>query len=209
MNAWTGALGIPVGYLLGSISSGYWAGKWVKGIDIREYGSKSTGATNVLRVLGKGPAAAVFAADVFKGVLAVLAAWSLGQGSDLWVIAAGLAAILGHSKSIFLNFSGGKSVAVSVGLLLAMDWRVGLCALALWGTVVGLTRWVSLGSVLTAIAIAPLMYFFGNPVSYILFGTVGGLYVIIRHKTNMQRLLKGTEPRIGEKVNIESKPSDA
>jgi acyl phosphate:glycerol-3-phosphate acyltransferase len=202
VNAWTGALGIPVGYLLGSIPSGYWAGKWVKGVDIREYGSKSTGATNVLRVLGKGPAAAVFAADVIKGVLAVLAAWSLGQGSDLWVIAAGLAAILGHSKSIFLNFSGGKSVAVSVGLLLAMDWRVGLCALTLWGVVVGLTRWVSLGSVLVAIVIAPMMYVFGDPVSYILFGAVGGLYVIIRHKTNMQRLLKGTEPRIGEKVEI-------
>jgi acyl phosphate:glycerol-3-phosphate acyltransferase len=202
VNVWTGALGIPVGYLLGSIPSGYWAGKWVKGIDIRKYGSKSTGATNVLRVLGKGPAAAVFAADVIKGVLAVLAAWSLGQGSDLWVLAAGLAAILGHSKSIFLNFSGGKSVAVSVGLLLAMDWRVGLCALTLWGVVVGLTRWVSLGSVLTAIVIAPLMYVFGDPASYILFGAVGGLYVIIRHKTNMQRLLKGTEPRIGEKVEI-------
>jgi acyl phosphate:glycerol-3-phosphate acyltransferase len=201
MNSWLGALGIPLGYLLGSIPSGYWAGKWLKNIDIREYGSKSTGATNVLRVLGKGPAAAVFAADVFKGILAVLSAQFLSQ-SDLWIIAAGLMAILGHSKSIFLNFSGGKSVAVSVGLLLAMDWRVGLCALALWGVIVGLTRWVSLGSVLTAIAIAPMMYGFGNPVSYIMFGAVGGLYVIIRHKANMQRLLQGTEPRIGEKVEV-------
>jgi acyl phosphate:glycerol-3-phosphate acyltransferase len=201
MNPWLGALGIPLGYLLGSIPSGYWAGKWLKNIDIREYGSKSTGATNVLRVLGKGPAAAVFAADVFKGILAVLSAQFLSQ-SDLWIIAAGLMAILGHSKSIFLNFSGGKSVAVSVGLLLAMDWRVGLCALALWGVIVGLTRWVSLGSVLTAIAIAPMMYGFGNPVSYIMFGAVGGLYVIIRHKANMQRLLQGTEPRIGEKVEV-------
>jgi acyl phosphate:glycerol-3-phosphate acyltransferase len=201
MNPWLGALGIPLGYLLGSIPSGYWAGKWLKNIDIREYGSKSTGATNVLRVLGKGPAAAVFVADVFKGVLAVLSAQLLSQ-SDLWIIAAGLMAILGHSKSIFLNFSGGKSVAVSVGLLLAMDWRVGLCALALWGVIVGLTRWVSLGSVLTAIAIAPMMYGFGNPVSYIMFGAVGGLYVIIRHKANMQRLLQGTEPRIGEKVEV-------
>ena len=197
-----GAFGIPVGYLLGSIPSGYWAGKWLKNIDIREYGSKSTGATNVLRVLGKGTAAAVFAADVLKGVLAVLSAQFLGQGSDLWVIAAGLMAILGHSKSIFLNFSGGKSVAVSVGLLLAMDWRVGLCALVLWGVIIGLTRWVSLGSVLAAMAIAPMMYLFGNPPSYVIFGAVGGLYIIIRHKTNMQRLLKGTEPRIGEKVNI-------
>jgi acyl phosphate:glycerol-3-phosphate acyltransferase len=201
MNSWLGALGIPLGYLLGSIPSGYWAGKWLKNIDIREYGSKSTGATNVLRVLGKGPAAAVFAADVFKGILAVLSAQFLSQ-SDLWIIAAGLMAILGHSKSIFLNFSGGKSVAVSVGLLLAMDWRVGLCALALWGVIVGLTRWVSLGSVLTAIAIAPMMYGFGNPVSYIMFGAVGGLYVIIRHKANMQRLLQGTEPRIGEKGEV-------
>jgi glycerol-3-phosphate acyltransferase PlsY len=197
-----GAFGIPLGYLLGSIPSGYWAGKWLKNIDIREYGSNSTGATNVLRILGKGPAAAVFTADVFKGVLAVLSAQFLGQGSDLWVIAAGLMAILGHSKSIFLNFSGGKSVAVSVGLLLAMDWRVGLCALTLWGVVVGLTRWVSLGSMLAAMAIAPLMYVFGNPSSYVIFGAVGGLYVIIRHKANMQRLLKGTEPRIGEKVEV-------
>jgi acyl phosphate:glycerol-3-phosphate acyltransferase len=202
VNSWLGAFGIPVGYLLGSIPSGYWAGQWLKNIDIREYGSKSTGATNVLRVLGKGPAAAVFSADVFKGVLAVLSAQFLGQGSDLWIIAAGLMAILGHSKSIFLNFSGGKSVAVSVGLLLAMDWRVGLCALALWGVIVGLTRWVSLGSVLAAMAIAPMMYGFGNPPSYVIFGAVGGLYVIIRHKANMQRLLKGTEPRIGEKVEV-------
>lgn len=197
-----GAFGIPVGYLLGSIPSGYWAGKWLKNIDIRAYGSKSTGATNVLRVLGKGPAAAVFAADVCKGVLAVLSAQFLGQGSDLWVIAAGLMAILGHSKSIFLNFSGGKSVAVSIGLLLAMDWRVGLCALVLWAVIVGLTRWVSLGSVLAAIAIAPMMYLFGNPLSYVIFGAVGGLYVVIRHKANVQRLLKGTEPRIGENVKI-------
>jgi acyl phosphate:glycerol-3-phosphate acyltransferase len=202
VNSWMGAFGIPVGYLLGSIPSGYWAGKWLKNIDIREYGSKSTGATNVLRVLGKGPATAVFSADVFKGVLAVLSAQFLGQGSDLWVIAAGLMAILGHSKSIFLNFSGGKSVAVGVGLLLAMDWRVGLCALALWGVIVGLTRWVSLGSVLAALSIAPMMYIFSNPPSYVIFGAVGGLYVIIRHKANMQRLLKGTEPRIGEKAEV-------
>jgi len=145
---WSG-IGLLVAYLLGSLPTGYLAGRLLKNIDIREHGSKSTGATNVLRTVGKWPALAVLLIDAFKGALAVLLArWlyalptvtaTLPGNLDAtdgvaWAAAiAGLAALLGHSKSIWLGFSGGKSVATGLGVLLALSWQVGLLTLAVFG----------------------------------------------------------------------------
>jgi glycerol-3-phosphate acyltransferase PlsY len=201
-------------YVLGSIPSGYWAGKWIKGIDIRSHGSGSTGATNVLRTVGKLPALVVLLVDVLKGAAAIgLVRWvyTSSWGAALaptqttltqwlpWItVAAGLLAVLGHSLSVFLNFTGGKSVATSLGLLLAMEWRVGLGTLATFLVMLALSRTVSLSSMTGAIAVIGLMLLMGQPLPYLLFAIAGGVYVIYRHRANIQRLLAGTEPKLGQ-----------
>ncbi|MBE9181812.1 glycerol-3-phosphate acyltransferase [Oculatella sp. LEGE 06141] len=205
---------LVVAYLLGSLPTGYWTGRILKGIDIREHGSKSTGATNVLRTVGKGAALFVLLTDVLKGALAIaLTRWLYAVPTftqvapasvdlETWlpwtVTLVGLSAILGHSKSIWIQFTGGKSVATSLGVLLAMSWQVGLGALSLFGLILALSRIVSLGSILAAIAACVLMVVFNQPLPYQLMAIAGGLYVIWRHQTNIQRLIAGTEPRLGQ-----------
>ena len=205
-------------YLLGSIPTGYILVKLLKGIDIREVGSGSTGATNVLRTLGKGPGTFVLLVDCLKGVFSIFLVYWLFNSTiynlipgtvnpEVWqpvmVILAGLAAILGHSKSIFLGFSGGKSVATSLGILLAMSWQVGLATLAVFLVVVAISRIVSLSSISGAIAVSIFMVLFHQPLPYILFSIAGGLYVIFRHKSNIERLLAGTEAKLGQKSSAE------
>ncbi len=211
-----GAVGLGIAYLLGSIPTGYLAGKLLRGIDIREHGSKSTGATNVLRILGKWPALGVLLVDVLKGVAAIvfarwfypwLHAWpsvtppAALDPQDLvtWAVClAGLAALLGHSRSIWLNFSGGKSAATGLGVLLALSWPVGLGAAAVFGLVLAAFRIVSLGSMLAALAAIGLVCGLEQPLPSRLLVIAGGAYVILRHRANIQRLLAGTEPRLGQ-----------
>ncbi|MCL6436085.1 MAG: glycerol-3-phosphate 1-O-acyltransferase PlsY [Leptolyngbyaceae cyanobacterium HOT.MB2.61] len=213
---------LVIAYLLGSIPTGYWAGRLLKGIDIREHGSKSTGATNVLRTLGKGPATVVLLVDILKGAAAI----ALVQGfytleivqplipppvdAAVWmpwmITLAGMLALLGHSKSIFLNFTGGKSVATSLGILLTMNWMVGAGTLLVFLVVLAISQIVSLSSIAGAIAVCGLMVLFVQPLPYVVFAFVGGLYVIFRHRANLQRLLTGTEPRLGQKVPEISNP---
>jgi acyl phosphate:glycerol-3-phosphate acyltransferase len=205
-----------VAYLLGSIPTGYVLGQWLKGIDIREYGSGSTGATNVLRVVGKGAGATVLAVDMLKGAGAIaliklayqsgspLLAWAPSAVNTAqwfpWVaVLAGLAVVLGHSRSIWLKFSGGKSVATGLGLLLALNWQVGLCAFGIFGVVFALSRIVSLSSILSVSAVPLLMVGLQQPIAYVLLGLVGGGYVVLRHRSNIQRLWVGTEPRLGQR----------
>lgn len=211
MSIWlaiNGAL-LLAAYLLGSIPTGYAIARWLKGIDIREVGSGSTGATNVLRTLGTLPAIGVLLVDIFKGVLPILLVkWAyttegLEAVSPLqpWMVTlAGIAAVLGHSKSIWLNFTGGKSVATSLGVLLAMSWPVGLLTFGVFGGVIAISRIVSLSSIAGAIAVFGLMWGFHQPLPYILFGLASGLYVIWRHRSNIERLIAGTEPKLGEKL---------
>ena len=207
------AAGLGIAYLLGSTPTGYWAGKLLKGIDIREHGSKSTGATNVWRTLGKWPALLVLLVDVLKGVAAIaLARWLYTapfvappaldpQSWGPWAAClAGLAALLGHSHSIWLNFTGGKSAATGLGVLLAMSWPVGLGAAAAFGVALAVFRIVSLSSMLAALTAIALVCGLEQPLPYRLLVIAGGIYVIVRHRANIQRLLAGTEPRLGRSV---------
>jgi glycerol-3-phosphate acyltransferase PlsY len=199
-----------VAYLLGSIPTGYIAGKLLQGIDIREHGSGSTGATNVLRTLGKVPGAIVLLIDALKGALAVAIAqaiFQLNQTSalpDVWqpylVSLAAAGALIGHSKPIWLNFNGGKSVATGVGVLLAMCWPVGLATIGVFALSIAITRIVSISSIAGAIAVTIWMVVFHQPLPYIIFALLGGIYVIVRHQGNIQRLIAGTEPKLGEKA---------
>ncbi len=214
---WTASVvGPAAAYLLGSIPTGYLAGKLLKGIDIREHGSKSVGATNVLRTLGKWPALAVLLVDVLKGVGAILLArwlypWLHTLPSvtpptalDLqtwvpWAVClAGLAVLLGHSRSIWLNFTGGKSAAAGLGVLLAVSWPIGLGAAAAFGVMLAVFRIVSLSSMLAALAAIALACGLEQPLPYRLLVIAGGIYVIVRHRANVRRLLAGTEPRLGQ-----------
>src|SRR5689334_19016411 len=216
MTLWMASgVGLAIAYLFGSIPTGYLAGKLLKGIDIREHGSRSTGATNVLRTLGKWPALLVLLVDVLKGVAAIVfARWfypwlsTLQPGTlaapDLqtvlpWAVClAGLAALLGHGRSIWLNFTGGKSAATGLGVLLAISWPVGLGAAAVFAVALAVFRIVSLGSMLAALAAIALVCGLEQPLPYRLLVIAGSLYVIVRHRANIQRLLAGTEPRLGQ-----------
>ncbi|MFS8859501.1 glycerol-3-phosphate 1-O-acyltransferase PlsY [Synechococcus sp. H60.4] len=193
--AFLAALG---GYLLGSIPTGYWVGRWWGGIDLRQAGSGSTGATNVLRTLGKGPALLVLLVDAAKGAAAVALGSALG--SPWWVVVAALGAVVGHSRSCWLGFRGGKSVATSLGILLAMAWPVALATFGVWLLGIALTRIVSFSSLLAAVAAPLLMWALGQPLPYGLFALVGGVYVIAAHRRNIERLLAGSEPRLGQKL---------
>ncbi|MFZ9753138.1 MAG: glycerol-3-phosphate 1-O-acyltransferase PlsY [Cyanobium sp.] len=202
------------GYLLGSIPSGWLAGRWLAGLDIREHGSGSTGATNVLRVVGKGPALAVFLVDVLKGSAAVLLARVVLGGStlasagsswmlDAWVVAAGLAALAGHIWPLWLGWKGGKAVATGLGMLLGLAWPVGLACFGIFLTVLSLSRIVSLSSVVAALSLPLLMLgWFGSGglrPAYLALALLTTTLVVWRHRANLERLLQGTEPKLGEK----------
>ena len=191
---------VPLGYLLGSFPSGYLAGRWCAGVDIRQLGSGSTGATNVLRQVGKGPALVVFVVDVFKGSAAVILARALlGSGAYGWLVAAGLAALAGHIWPIWLGWKGGKAVATGFGMLLGLLPAVGLACLGVFLTSLTVSRIVSISSVLAAAALPLLMAGASAPAAYLGLGVVAAVMVIWRHRTNLARLLKGEEPRLGQK----------
>ncbi len=201
---------LAAAYFLGSIPTAYWVGKLVYGLDIREFGSRSIGATNTLRVLGKWPALVVLLLDVLKGFAAILVArWICSQYFPLdhqiwtsWAISlAGLAALLGHSRSIWLKFSGGKSVATGLGVVLALSWPVALSALAIFAVTIAVFRIVSLGSILAALTAIILICVLDEPTSYRLLVVAGGLYVVARHRANIMRLLAGTEPHVGQSLS--------
>jgi acyl phosphate:glycerol-3-phosphate acyltransferase len=194
-------LSLLLGYLLGSIPSGYLAGRWCKGIDLRTIGSGSTGATNVLRSVGKGPALVVFLVDVAKGAAAVLLARALSQDATLanWIeMGAGLAALAGHIWPVWLGFKGGKAVATGFGMFLGLAWPVGLACFGVFLAVFSLSRIVSLASVIAAISLPLLMVAGNNGLANVLIALVAMALVLWRHRSNLQRLIEGSEPRVGQ-----------
>ncbi len=195
------ALVVASSYLIGSIPTGYIIVKLFKGEDIRTIGSGSTGATNVKRVMGKKWFFIVMLLDALKGALPVIltaqytdALWEIG----LLPVLSAIFVILGHSKSVFLNFTGGKSVASGIGTLLALNWQAGLTIAAVWAVVTWVSKYVSLGSIV-ALALAPLlMWFLNAPIAYIIYAVIAAIYVIWLHRENIKRLKEGNENKVRE-----------
>ena len=190
---------LVIAYLIGSIPTGYIIVKLFTGQDIRTIGSGSTGATNVKRVMGKKWFFTVMILDAIKGAVPVILAKILTTafaGIGLLPVLASVAVILGHSKSIFLKFTGGKSVASGVGTILALNWRVGLIIAGIWAIITYFSKYVSLGSII-ALAISPfLMWGFKEPSAYIIYCAIGAIYIIYLHRENIQRLIKGEENKV-------------
>jgi glycerol-3-phosphate acyltransferase PlsY len=192
---------IAIGYLLGSFPSGYVVGR-LKGIDVRQWGSGRTGGTNVLRSAGPWAAILAVLGDVAKGALAVFVARAL-VGSLSAEVLAGLAAVLGHDFSIFLTFSGGRGVATTLGALGALYLPAPIILALLALSVLAVSRYASLAS-LTIATVMPcvmlyLVLFAHRPVWYLVYGLAAGILIVVLHRGNIQRLLAGTERKIGKK----------
>ena len=203
---------IVISYLLGSLPTGFLIGKHLKNIDLRTIGSGSTGATNVLRNVGKWPALFVFIIDVGKGFIAVTIAKELAnQGlidsnQGLIEVLAGISAISGHIWPIWLKGKGGKAVATGLGMFLALSWKVGLASLGIFLIVLAKSKFVSLSSIAAAILLPIFMFFnldnssnLGNASHpYFVISLIVSLLVIWKHRTNINRLLKGEESKINQ-----------
>jgi len=195
---------LPLAYLIGSIPFGFLIAKFWKGIDIREHGSKNIGFTNVWRVIGLGPGLIVLVLDVAKGTVPVVLCprFFPAEQGPLGMVAAGFLAILGHSCSLFLGFKGGRAVATSLGVVLGLHWPSALILLALWGALVALTRYISVGSMIASLTLSPLLVVFKQPVEFQFFAIPASLLILLRHLPNMKRLLAGTEFKVGQKVAV-------
>ena len=183
-------------YLVGSIPTGFWLGKLWKGIDVREFGSGNLGATNVFRVLGIVPGILTFTIDISKGLVSVLCARILFPGELPTAIGAGVAAILGHTTSMFVQFRGGKGVATSAGVFLALLPLPSTFALAAFAIVFGATRYVSLGSLVGAYTLVGTAFVLSSPRVLSWTALAVALFVTWTHRTNIKRLMRGTENRV-------------
>lgn len=197
-----------IAYLLGSISFSVIISKKMAGFDVREKGSGNAGSTNVLRTVGKKAAILTLICDCLKGIVAILIAVlasKIVKGTDagLLVQLAGVAVVIGHTFPIFFKFKGGKGVATSLGVLLIINWQIGLICLVFALTLMALTRFVSLGSVSAAILFPILTMFIQEnyivPGNYIIFGVVLAAIVVFNHRANVKRLLTGTENKLSFK----------
>jgi len=189
---------LAVGYLLGSLPTGLVVVRTLRGTDIRTVGSGNIGTINVYRVTGPAASAVVLVVDMLKGAAAVILAraWGLTAG---WQVAAGLAAIAGHNWSVFLRFRGGKGIATSFGVLVAMSRPVALVAAGVWGIGAGVTRYASLGSLLAMGAVPVMMWWRREPTAYLVFGLITLLLAVYRHRENLARLMAGTELKITDR----------
>lgn len=192
-------IAVIIAYLIGSIPTGYIIVKIFTGEDIRKSGSGSTGATNVKRVMGKKWFFAVMFLDGFKGILPVILAKLFATSFTsigLIPVLCAVAVILGHSKSIFLKFSGGKSVASGVGTILALNWQVGLIIFIIWSIITYFSKYVSIGSII-ALSLSPIfMYLYKEPIAYVIYCVLGAIYIIYLHRENILRLVNGTENKV-------------
>lgn len=195
---------LAAGYLLGSVNTAVIVGR-IYGKDITGHGSKSAGLTNTLRVLGKSAAAFVLAGDVAKGIAACLVGLQLGvyaqsgEARDcVSLLAAGTGAVMGHNWPLYFGFRGGKGALTALTVLFMLDWRMALICLGAFVTIVAATRYVSLGT-LSAAALFVILSFipaFGHTFYFLLFGLLMAFTIIFKHRTNIQRLLSGTESKL-------------
>lgn len=197
-----------IAYLLGSISFSVIFSKKLAGFDVREKGSGNAGSTNVLRTAGKKVALLTLICDCLKGVVAVLVALIASKintslDGALLVQLAGLLVVIGHTFPIFFKFKGGKGVATSLGVILTINWQIGLICLVFALVIMALTRFVSLGSILAAVLFPVLSIFINanyiSSGSYIVFAILLGAFVIFNHRTNVKRLLEGKENKLSFK----------
>jgi glycerol-3-phosphate acyltransferase PlsY len=195
-----GPLTPVLAYFLGSIPFGYLIVRWQKGVDVRSTGSGGTGATNVMRNLGIIGFVATFILDVGKGIVAVMLASWLTAGDPRWVAASSVAAILGHCFPVWLRFRGGKGVATGVGVFIALAPLQVALVLVIFGIVVAIWRYISLGSILATAAFPLLVYAMKHPPLPIVLGAAGSALIIIgMHHANIRRLIAGTESKVGKK----------
>ena len=198
-------LALLISYLLGSIPVGFLVGK-AKGIDIRQHGSGNIGATNVFRTLGKKLGIFVFVCDALKGFVAVSLAWhgfaNHQLSPALTAISAAIVCILGHNFPVWLKFKGGKGVATSLGVVIGLVPLAALIALIVWLIVFFATRYVSVASLLATITVPIATAFLAHPgdrTPLLIFTILAALLIIVRHKSNIQRLIAGTENRFQKK----------
>lgn len=201
-----------IAYLLGSISFSVIISKKMAGFDVREKGSGNAGTTNVLRTVGKKAAIITLICDILKGVVAVLIAILAGLiikdlDKALLVQLAGIFVIVGHTFPVFFKFKGGKGIATSLGVILIVNWQIGLICLVFALVLMALTRMVSVGSIAAAVLFPVLVLFINqnyivlesNNWSYLIFSIILAVLVIFNHRTNLKRIFTGTENKISFK----------
>jgi len=187
---------ILLSYLIGSIPFGYLVGKYLKGIDIREYGSGNIGVANTFRVMGTKYALLVLAGDCLKGFFPiVLARWLVIERIEFYLFV-GLVAIVGHNWSVFLRFKGGKGIATTYGVLLAFYPYIAIVAAVIWGAIVLTTKFAALGSIVSVFSMFILSFLFKTPMEFKIFIVFIFLFAILRHRSNIVRLLHQKENKI-------------
>lgn len=203
-----------IAYAIGSVNFSIIFSKKFAGVDVREKGSGNAGTTNMLRSVGKGLAALTLICDILKGVVAILIAYWIGNISkdntnpEILIQIAGIFAVIGHTFPVYFGFKGGKGVATSLGILLLINWQIGLICLVFALLVMILTRMVSLGSIMAAVLFPVLTIFITpgdnshylvNEGNYIIFGFIMAIIVIFNHRANLMRIYKGEENKISFK----------
>jgi glycerol-3-phosphate acyltransferase PlsY len=197
-------LSIILAYLMGSIPTAVWVGKYFYGIDVRNHGSGNAGTTNTLRTLGKKPAIVVMLVDVFKGLLAIRIPYliaSIPHGSDLFInfqVILGIAAVVGHVFPVFAGFKGGKGIATMFGVLMGVHWESAVLCMAIFFITLMLSHYVSLSSLMASISL-PLLIFLAyssdDQILLRMFAIAASFTVIATHQKNIQRLVNGTESK--------------
>ena len=192
-----------ISYLVGAIPTAYLFGRVLKGIDIRQHGSGNVGATNAFRVLGKGPGSVVLLIDIIKGAIVPTAIANLFGLTYIFHLALlGCIAVVGHNWTIFLNFKGGKGIATSLGVLIGLTIKIGilrpvvLITMLVWLSTFLMSGYVSLASIMAATLLPILMVIFEQPFEFVILGIIFCAFVVLRHQSNIKRLLAGKENRV-------------
>ncbi|WP_064505494.1 glycerol-3-phosphate 1-O-acyltransferase PlsY [Defluviitalea phaphyphila] len=193
---------ILIGYIIGCFQTAYILGRALQKIDIRNFGSGNAGTTNVIRVMGWKAGVITFIGDLLKGIIVVMLCKLIFPNNPLALLYGGIAAVIGHNWPVFLNFRGGKGIATTMGILLSFDYKIGLICIGIMILIIGITRFVSLGSIIMAIAI-PILFsiFWKGNYEILLLGIFLMISALVRHRTNIKRLLTGEETKLGHRSN--------